>query len=299
MPPHSEVPRLVDGDDPRAELIRRALAEPAVGPSEQRSWQRLRSRAKPSPRRFLLPAVAVGLTFAVFVLGLDRPRADSLLKPESVVRHSTVPRASAEIAAAPAPLPAATASPEKRRPVRADSSPSAVASSSSTAIEDTAPCAKLAKAAAYADATACYARVARGSNMAAELALYEKARLEANTLGNSALALATLDEHARRFPGGVLNSEVAFTRIDLLSQLGRRAEALSAIDRSLHGALGRERAGDLQVMRAGLLAANNDCVAALAAAHAARQAGAHPSRLEVVERRCPANPPTSSTPETP
>ena len=300
MPPSPEFPpRLIDGDDRRAELIRRALAEPA-GPSEQRSWQGLSARSRPVTRRFLLPAVAASLALTAFALWLERPRADSSLQPESLVQRAVPPRASADLERAPATRPAAALSSEKRKPLRADPSPSLVASSGLPGMEvDTASCAKLAKAAAYAEATACYGRIARGSSMASELALYEKARLEANALGNSSLALGTLDEHARRFPGGVLASEVAFTRIDLLSQLGRRAEALSEIDRSLHRALGRERAGDLQVMRAGLLAANNDCVAALAAARAALQAGAHPSRLEAVERRCSTHSPASSTSETP
>lgn len=288
-------PRLSEGDDRRAELIRRALAEPVLGPSEQRSWQRLSSRSKPALPRLLLPAVAVGLALTAFALWHESPRADSLLKPE-VLPHAALPRASAEPSNAPAPPVAAPASSERHKVPRADSSPSAVASATEA---DAAPCATLAKAAAYVDATDCYARIARGSSMTSELALYEKARLEAKALGKPSLALTTLDEHTRRFPGGVLRSEVAFTRIDLLSQLGRRAEALAAIDESLHGALGQERAGDLQAMRAGLLAANRECAAALEAAQAARQAGVHPSRLEAVERRCPTAAPAASAAETP
>jgi hypothetical protein len=151
---------------------------------------------------------------------------------------------------------------------------------------DAGQCSQLAKAGQYAAASACYGKVAHGSSMGAELALYEKARLEAKAMGQSSQALATLDEHARRFPSGVLTTEVELTRIELLSQLGRSAEALSAIDRGLHGALGRERGGDLQVLRAELLSGQGDCTGALAAAQAAQQAGAHPSRLEATARRC-------------
>ena len=286
-------PRLVDGDDRRAELIRRALAEPALGPSEPRGWHRLSSRSKPLKRRFLLTAVSVGLALTALVLWHDGPRADLAIHPENLVQHAALPRA---IATASAAIPAAAAIGEKRKPLHAVSSASASAGASATDVDT---CAKLAVASAYAEATACYARIARGSSMTSELALYEKARLEAKALGNSSLALSTLDEHARRFPGGVLTSEVALTRIDLLSQLGRRAEALAAIERSLGGALGRERAGDLQVMRAGMLAANKNCAAALEAAHAARQAGVHPSRLEAVERRCSADAPASSPVDVP
>lgn len=130
--------------------------------------------------------------------------------------------------------------------------------------------------------------------MAAELALYEKARLQAKAIGQPAQALATLDEHGQRFPGGVLSTEVGLTRIELLSQLGKRSQALSAIERGLQGALGRERGGDLQVLRADLLAAQGDCAAALEAVRLARQAGVHPSRLAATERRCPVESTTAS-----
>jgi hypothetical protein len=165
------------------------------------------------------------------------------------------------------------------------------ASPSAASHGDTSVCAQLARGADYEAAAACYGNVARGSSMSSELALYEKARLESKALGRSAAALATLDEHARRFAGGVLATEVGLTRIELLSQLGRSAEALSAIEKGMPGALGRERGGDLLVLRAELLATQGSCVAALEAAQQARGKGIHPSRLEAAERRCPPNAP--------
>jgi hypothetical protein len=190
-------------------------------------------------------------------------------------------------AAAPLVLPAPSteAKPTKATPAPVER-PKGVAPARHES--DAGECSQLAKAGQYPAAAACYGSVARGSSMDAELALYEKARLEAKALGQSLQALATLDEHARRFPGGVLSTEVELTRIELLSQLGRRAEALHAIDRGLHGALGRERGGDLQVLRAELLSASGDCAAALEAARLARQAGAHATRLKTTEQRCPA-----------
>lgn len=260
-----------------------ALAEPPVGPSEQQSWQRLKARSTRSSVRFPLPAVAAALVLAAIALWFQRPRPELALSPEPFERRAQ--------ASPPSVVePTAIASSASSAPVAQPKAPLRVKgpaeTAGATASVEAAACAKLAKSADYAAATACYGRVARGAGMTSELALYEKARLEARALGNRTLALATLDEHRRRFPGGVLTSEVAVTRIDLLLQLGKRREALAAIDQSLPSTLGRERAADLQLMRAGLLASSGDCVAALQAVNAARQAGAHPSRLETIEQRC-------------
>ena len=270
--------RLVEGDDQRAALIGRALAEPTPGPSEQHSWHKLQQRGTRFAPRWFLPAVACGLSALALLVWLARPAPAPTLSPD-VWSRST--------AATPLvlPTPLAEAKPTNATPVPVER-PKSVAPVRQQG--DAGECGQLAKAGQYPAAAACYGSVARGSSMDAELALYEKARLEAKALGQSSQALATLDEHARRFPGGVLSTEVELTRIELLSQLGRRAEALHAIERGLQGALGRERGSDLQVLRAELLSAGGDCVAALEAARLARQAGAHASRLKTTEQRCPA-----------
>lgn len=274
-------PRLVEGEDQAAALIVRALAEPSPGPTEQQSWQRLRSRSlRPTPR-WVLPAVAFGLSALALLVWLAQPAATP---PTSLGPDVWAQRV------APSPAPSAEPAPSSavelpEKPPMPSEHPKTVASASPRE-SDAGQCSQLAKAGQYAAAATCYGRVAHGSSMDAELALYEKARLEARALGQSAQALSTLDEHARRFPGGVLTTEVELTRIELLSQLGRRAEALSAIERGLQGVLGRERGGDLQVLRAELASEQGDCAKTLEAAQLARQAGVHPSRLETSERRC-------------
>lgn len=270
--------RLIEGDDRVAELLARALAEPAPGPSEQQSWHRLEARREGSVPRWLLPAVACGLSALALAAWSWRPAPAPALRAEVWAPASVpVPPPSAQPAAVLQP-PEVTTVPRERQkslgPARRD--------------DDTSVCGQLAKTGQYPAAVACYGGVARGNSMGAELALYEKARLEAKALGQSAQALATLDEHARRFPGGVLTTEVELTRIELLSQLGRRAEALQAIERGLGGTLGRERGADLQVLRAELLSTGGDCPAAREAAALARRAGAHASRLKATEQRCPA-----------
>lgn len=277
---HLEFPeRLVHADNSSATLIQRALAEPALGPSEQRSWQRLQERSRLPSARWVWPVLAFAAAAAALLLW-RQPNQDPALRPEVLL-----PRPSPVAPAAP--LDSTLHSPEPA-PVPRVERPKGSASGAASADTDTTACAKLAQAADYEAAAACYGRLARGTSMASELALYEKARLESKALGRSAQALTTLDEHARRFAGGVLATEVGLTRIELLSQLGRRTEALSAIEQGLQGPLGRERGADLLVMRAELLTTQGDCGAALEAAQKARDAGVHPSRLETVERRCSA-----------
>lgn len=152
--------------------------------------------------------------------------------------------------------------------------------------DDVAVCAGLARIGKLEAAASCYDRIGRGNGMTSELALYEKARLESRALGRGAAALATLEEHARRFPQGALAVEAGLTRIELLSRLGRTSEALNAIERALPGAIGRERGGDLYLLRGDLLSLRGECAGARAAYAAARVAGIHPNRLKAGEERC-------------
>ncbi len=278
--------RLIEGDDQRASLIARALAEPTPGPSEQQSWHQLQNRGARFAPRWFLPAVACGFSALALVVWQARPVPAPTLSPDVWARST---------AATPLvlPTPSSEAKPSNVTPPPAER-PKGVAPVRHES--DAGECSQLAKVGQYPAAAACYGNVARGSSMDAELALYEKARLEAKALGQSTQALGTLDEHARRFPGGVLSTEVELTRIELLSQLGRRADALQAIERGLQGALGRERGGDLQVLRAELLSAGRDCAAALEAARLARLAGAHASRLKTTEQRCPVPTPVEEAP---
>lgn len=272
--------RLATGQDPAAALIARALAEPLPGPSEQQSWHKLSLRAPRSTPRWALPAVAFGLSALALLVWLGRPASTPPLSlgPDVWTQPDAPAAKAAPASPSAAKLTETSPAPSEREPVRA--------LAPTPRPSDAGQCSQLAKAGQYSAASTCYGRVAHGNSMDAELALYEKARLEAKALGQSSQALATLDEHTRRFSSGVLTTEVELTRIELLSQLGRSAEALRAIERGLQGALGRERGRDLQVLRAELLSRQGDCAAALEAVQAARQAGAHPSRFEAIERRC-------------
>lgn len=276
---HEFPERLAESGGRGAALIERALREPVRGPSEQQSWQRLQARLGRSSTRWVWPVAAFAVLGVALLAWWGKPKPAPALSPEIWLPKEAAPPSAA-------PAPSALDAPVEPAPAPAPRVDKPPASASSAAGGDTSACAQLARGADYEAAAACYGKVARGSSMTSELALYEKARLESRALGRSQAALATLDEHARRFAGGVLATEVGLTRIELLSQLGRSAEALSAIEKGMQGALGRERGGDLLVLRAELLATQGSCVTALEAAQQARDRGVHPSRLEAAERRC-------------
>lgn len=68
------------------------------------------------------------------------------------------------------------------------------------------------------------------SGLAQEVAILSRASAELHA-GRPAAALAALDEHQRKFPGGVLAQERAAARIQALCALGRTGEARAAIAR--------------------------------------------------------------------
>jgi hypothetical protein len=70
-------------------------------------------------------------------------------------------------------------------------------------------------------------------------------------------ALALLDEHRRRFPGGALGDEARVVRVEALLALGRSREALEELE-ELPGPL-LERSRRLRVVRGELRAAHGRC----------------------------------------
>ncbi|MSP61550.1 MAG: tetratricopeptide repeat protein [Myxococcales bacterium] len=115
------------------------------------------------------------------------------------------------------------------------------------------------------------------SPLAAEHDLLATALQRLNRDRDPAGALAALDEHRARFPSGELTPSATLTRINALSALGRRSEALGILDR--HAALGLGRAADLTLVRGELRAEAGRCREALAD-FATTLAGAPPPALE-------------------
>ncbi|HEY3253238.1 MAG TPA: tetratricopeptide repeat protein [Polyangiaceae bacterium] len=113
-------------------------------------------------------------------------------------------------------------------------------------------------------AVECYQTIARESSIGAQVALYEAARLSAEVLGDAPRALALLEQHAARFPNGVLRVEVDWLKIRSLERAGRLDEALSASEALLDSAVGRTLAPKLHLLRGRIYAeARHQCALAL------------------------------------
>lgn len=101
-----------------------------------------------------------------------------------------------------------------------------------------------------------YAQVRRGAN--AEVALYERALLQ-HRLGDDVGALASLDAALDQFPTGVLGSETALTRAEVLVSLGRRDEAIIALSAFLEAHPTSERLSEVHLLRGDLLREADRC----------------------------------------
>ena len=157
------------------------------------------------PSAWVIGGVAV-VAVAVAALALS---ARTPVKP----RSPAVPSATAapQLVATPTvPAPVETAPP----------APSASAEPAETPRSSSAPRSPAAPAATGASPSAS-ARAA--GNLAEESALVGRART--NLASSPALALAAVDEHARRFPRGELAAEREYLRVSALRRLGRKDEA--------------------------------------------------------------------------
>lgn len=114
-------------------------------------------------------------------------------------------------------------------------------------------CLALARERRPQEAEACFVDEAAGSGLRAEMALFELSRLRSDVLGDPAGALKALREHRARFPNGSLRSEVDVSYVHLLARLGRYDELLSESAALLGTATGRERRGELYMLRANTL----------------------------------------------
>lgn len=101
---------------------------------------------------------------------------------------------------------------------------------------------------------------ARPSTVALESELLQRALEKLRRDHDGVGALAALDVYGARFPGGLLALEAAVARIDALLLLGRRAEALRALESLPLARVGRRT--ELQLLRAELYA-ERDCRMAL------------------------------------
>lgn len=117
-------------------------------------------------------------------------------------------------------------------------------------------------------ALALYGQVTRGSS--AEVALYERALLQ-HRLGDDAEALASLERALEQFPEGVLISETALTRAEVLLSLGRRADAIDALSTFVADHPTSERLPEVHLLRGDLLREAGRCAEAMGDLSVARR----------------------------
>ena len=219
--------------------------EPLGDVARQRVALRLRTRAPRSMRFTLVRLVAVGVVIgvtgaaaaqwaAVRWFGLQHEFA---APPErAVVAAPSAPPEGAK-RAAPRVVEAATTSPE---PVSGPASSAAFPNLAAPAL----PVPSV------------------GSRLGREAASLEAAlsALKAGGKGNAARALAELDQHLQKFPGGTLELEARVAHVDALLVLGRRQEARRELSSLPIERVGRKN--ELRLIRAELRA-DDDCRAAL------------------------------------
>ena len=296
--------RLVENTDAIGQLLRESLEEPSKFPSESSAWHGLVQKGEPPTPRFAMPVgavlTAVGVCTMALVWWVSHDQGPQRLWANPEVVRSTIKPETTNIAATQ-PLQEPALKPRHSGTTKAEAKPGTTPAGGNLAggtnalppgdeanapSKGTSGCSEQALQGHLEEAADCYSRIAQGSSIAAELALYEKARLESRALGRGAAALATLDEHKRRFPHGVLSTEAGLTRIELLTRLGRADDALAAIDKALLGPIGKERGGDLYALRGELLSSRGDCSRANTAFALARSLGVPASRPLAGEKRC-------------
>ncbi len=264
-------------------LIVRANREFEAGLDEAAAFRKLSDRmANDAARRrtraaLAAPALAsVGLVVAAMAgvsgswLARSAPHPDVVAEPPSArsPREATSSPSSRPLATASA---AFTAGPERpaggtgaavrsgsiaRPPARPD--PTAAASPASAASnrparpsaqDDDPDCLQLAREGRPREAERCFERKAAGTGLSAEMALYELARLRRDLLGDAEGAIEALTRYRSRFPRGSLHPEATLSHVELLARVGRHTEALAESDALLTSPAGRERAGEIHLLR--------------------------------------------------
>ena len=145
-------------------------------------------------------------------------------------------------------------------------------------------CLELARHGEPRAAERCFDQRAAGSGLGAEMALYEMARLRRDVLSDAVGALAALSAYRERFERGSLRNEVDLSRVELLAELGRSADALRESAALLAGASGRERAAELHFLRGDVYRRDVGDLRAAAAEYAQVEAFGGPRGAEASRR---------------
>ena len=255
--------RLVEGESRAGRLLQQANAAFLADLSPNKAWNRFQSqRQKKALIRFSALAAALGLSvFFARHQWLGRTVESPALVAErmsaALPQHPPAPGSSVLERRIP---PGSSMVPKARLPVRSVAN---VAPPRADPVTDS-TCRSWASQGLAERAVECFQSIARESGVPAQVALYEAARLSADTLHDSLRALQLIDQHQARFPDSALRIEVEWLRIRCLEHTGQLDQALAASETLLDSAAGRPLAAKLHLLRGRIYGgARNDCGHAL------------------------------------
>lgn len=264
-----EPPRLASRDDRAGRLLREADRAFRLQRSPELDWNRFQSqRQRRWVPRFALMAAALALVVAFARQRLANERAQfetTTLVAEQVplLQPSALPPSRAAVLERRVSPPASVVHRSRASQTMPSARPTSGAPESAEPLTD-ATCRRWASQARPEQAIECYRTIARESGIGAEVALYEAARLSAESLGDAPRALALLEEHGERFPNSALRVEVEWLEIRSWERAGRFDEALTASEALLDSAAGRALAPKLHLLRGRIYAEKrHDCGLAL------------------------------------
>lgn len=301
MTPQSHLvapPRLRDGDDPVADLLRLEAARQDTAPQRRAEFV-VRAYRRSQLRRQLAPSAVAVLSLLGFFWAV---RLEPEPNPISIGAEPVARAVEAQREGHQEPVSLPEIERESHRPEleasaampkpparQAKAQGASLEGHTNPRAEQRAPvsvteCEQLAHASRYAEAATCYTEVALGGGISAELALLERSRLESRVLGKKQAALVTLDEYDRRFSDGSLFREAALARVEVLSALGDH----SATRKQIRAVRDRipERAVQLALLGARLAIDDGDCEEAWVDLGYARDRGADHAQLEALENLC-------------
>jgi tetratricopeptide (TPR) repeat protein len=243
--PETEPSRLMEEPGAAGRLLREALAGAESELDETKAFQRV-ERERLRRRGHTKRVVSYTALAAAFALGLfARAHWRDDRQPPDVRAEVLPPRRVPVTSADPQPKAAGTHESPTLAPA-----PRAVPSAPMPFTPSESLCRKWSGTGKVEQAIDCFRSLSKtGTPVEAEVALYEAARLCADSLKDPARALGLLDEHRKRFEGGPLRGEVAWLRIQCLQRMGRTEAALAESEQLLSGPEGRALASELHVLR--------------------------------------------------
>jgi len=241
----ADAPSEGDALEQRASRLMRQAgpAEPLTPQQLEKVWSRLKPTVASSSKLHVAIALAVlGAALAAGLWQLSKTGAPPAASAPAVLVPASAPAPVASAMPPPPSLPAPSASPVPARKAAPSARPSAVPVPAPAPRPGASP-------------------EDEEDRLAAESRLIARAVQELRQERDPAATLATLDEHARQFPQGVLAREAQMVRIEALLASGQRQAALDLLEQTNLDDL--PRGEELSLVEAELLSEAGRCEQAM------------------------------------